>query len=198
MKRIVLLAAAIVLTAGSCESDSVDTGLPAGDSAELQDLLDEVTESESGAEDSGGDDSTTSAVSSDFQTIWPIPPFGSASPQPGFGEYTLIDDEFQRSESVVFQMTGTDRDAVVEFYQTTLTGLGYEVGAPLELGGSLALNVSMSENPLLTAVVQVGPASPTDPTIIVNQNKSEFKEQSSGSDDQPDTEAVESEDDASS
>lgn len=189
MKPVLAVVAMFVLTAGSCESDE--------DAESTSDGTVVVADASAGASEddsSGGESSTPTGSSSDFQTVWPVPPFGSATVDPGFGAYSIIDDEYRHTEDVTFELTGTDQDSVVAFYQEILVKMGYEVDPPLELGASIALNVSMAGNEKLSAVVQIGPKSPNDPTIIVHQERTDLKDQAEESEDLDDSGSSSSDD----
>lgn len=174
--------AVLVVTAGSCNGDDPVAGEDSqvfDDTSLTQDqVTPPTTEPVATVEAAAGTSATAGGA---FETVFGIPPFGNAQMQPGFGEYRTINNEFQCDESVFFEMTGADRDQVIAFYTDTLSAQGYVVGAPFPLGDSVAINLTMPDAPGVTAVVQVGPLSPTDPTLGVNQQRNELKQNPSDS-----------------
>ena len=74
----------------------------------------------------------------------------------------------------------------------TVPQMGYEVGPRLELGDSIALNISDPANPAVSAVIQAGPTD--EGVITVNQNKNIPVGSLTPDADQPDVSAVSSSD----
>ena len=119
----------------------------------------------------GADGEATNAGADELKSVFPLPP-GRAS---AISAYQLDEDEDVRNERATFLVEDTSVDAVVAFYQETLPPLGYELGEPIQLGGSKAINVTHPDRPRMTAVVQAGVNEPGVPNIQVHQDLSEFK-----------------------
>ena len=152
--------------AASCAGD---------DSATTDDLDDIFAEAASQSTNDGGtgdgDDEESSSDgggTSEFMTVYGIPPFGSPSIDPGFGAFTETDNEFVNTKWVSFMMTGTSKPDVVNYYSDMFTADGYDVSST-ELGTSTALTFGMADEPDLTGLVQVGYSGADEMELIVTQ-----------------------------
>jgi hypothetical protein len=173
MLRSALLFATLLLlavTGAGCGDDGGDDDESVTVGAE-DDAGDESGEDESGEDDEGatGDDDAGASNAGDLQVVWDLPP----------GEFTvwlpyqLIDDELQYSESASFQTTSVSMDEVLAFYRDYFPTIGLEIDE-LELGESVAMNLTKPDDPLWTGVMQTG----VDPegAVTVSQNYTDPKE----------------------
>lgn len=129
----------------------------------------------SDSDEDGGTSSTTvtdgdaeGAGAGDLESVWPLPD-GDASV---LFAYELYEDDLVRRETATFEITGTGVATIIVFYEDLFASMGYETNQ-LELGESIALNVSDPAKPNLTAVVQAGPQP--NGRLTLNQEKSELK-----------------------
>ncbi len=118
-------------------------------------------------DDEGG--VATEHSADDLRVVWPLPP-GDFEP---FLPYQLIDDEFQYSEFAAFQTSEVSMDDILDHYRQYFPTIGFEVGE-LELGESIALNLTNPDDPAWTGVVQAGVTS--DGVVTVSQNYSDPKD----------------------
>ena len=95
-----------------------------------------------------------------------LPPGNSV--ETDWSPYVRQENEFGVTESVVFEVTWATLDEIISHYEQTLPTMGYVVGQRLELGESIAIDISDPDNPATIAVSQAGP---TEEVITVNQNK---------------------------
>ncbi|MCB0989540.1 MAG: hypothetical protein KDB16_01070 [Acidimicrobiales bacterium] len=174
------LVVCLVLAAGCGESAEDAGGAPSGTDDESQTGSNSDSESNSGgsggsgdsSEDgSDGDDADATGQSDpgggDFETVFGLPPGNSV--ETDWAPFTVNETEFGVDQSVVFEVTGATVAEIVAHYQMTLPEMGYSVDEPIDLGGTVALNITDPANPGLTAVIQIGE---TGDFITVNQNMS--------------------------
>ena len=128
---------------------------------------DDDTTGSGGSDDDGSDDAASSsdAGSGDFMTVFGLPP--GQSVETDWAPYERREDEFGVYEAVVFEVSGASVDEIISHYEATLPSMGYEVGPRLELGESIAINITDPDNAATTAVIQAGQ---TDDVVTVNQN----------------------------
>lgn len=121
------------------------------------------------SEEPADDGAAATGSSGDLQVVWPLPPGNFEA----FLPYQLIDDEFQYSEFAAFQTMEVSVDDVLDHYRQYFPTIGFEVNE-LELGESIALNLTNPEDPAWTGVVQAGETS--DGWVTVSQNYSDPKD----------------------
>lgn len=158
-RRLTVLAA-LVLIATACGGSSD------GDDADDTTTSGTAQPSATSAAASNGSGGGSSSGSGDFMTVFGLPPGDSV--ETDWSPYEYREDEFGTYEAVVFEVTGATLDEIISHYESTLPSMGYDVGPRLELGDSIAINITDPANPATTAVIQAGP---TDDVITVNQNK---------------------------
>ena len=159
---LVVVAAFALMACGDGDSGDDTSDLGIGADPDTTITLDDGDLSD----DSSSGASGSSSGDGDFMTVFGLPPGNSV--ETDWSPYTRQESEFGVTESVVFEVTGATLDEIISYYETTLPAMGYEVGPRLELGDSIAINVSDPNNAATTAVVQAGP---TGDVITVNQNK---------------------------
>ncbi|MEM9465071.1 MAG: hypothetical protein AAGA90_06845 [Actinomycetota bacterium] len=178
-KRLVAALAALVLFTAACGGSGDDAGEDSitfdgdggadGDDDDSSDGDDAGGGDDDGSsDDSDGDDGTdgdSSGGAGDFMTVFGLPP-GDAV-ETDYAPYEFREDEFGTSESVTFEVTGSTVDEIIAFYQQTVPAMGYVVDDPIQLGESIALNISDPNNPGTTAVIQAGE---TQGVITVHHN----------------------------
>lgn len=167
--RVLILAAMFLFVTACGGGDDTDDAEVA---VELTDGSDDGGDGSGEDPDTEADSGSGSSSSSDVMSVFPLPPGEWEELFP----YNVTDDDFVYREQATFQMMGTDVETVIAFYQDTLPGMGYDLGEPLQLGESQAISISSPTMPNVVAVVQAGPVSPTDPTIQLNQERTENKE----------------------
>jgi len=161
-----------VVPAGGDDSSGGDSG---GDDSNGDDSGVDDTTSTTGPGGSGAD----SGGSSGLASVWPLPP-GQATV---LFAYTETDDGVVSRQAATFELTGVDVETAISFYEDYFAGTDYVVGDRIPLGESIALNISMADNPNINAVVQAGVQA--DGKLTINQERSEFIEaaDTSGGDD---------------
>ncbi|MCP3937700.1 MAG: hypothetical protein GY708_20295 [Actinomycetia bacterium] len=165
-RAFVIFAIAFALLATSCSGDESDEGdaITIGDQSN--------TGGDGGADDGDGgdgeggaansnDDSTSG--SSDLEVVWPLP----TGDYEVFLPYQLIEDEFQYSESASFLTTNTSVEDVLAFYREYFPTIGL-IPNELELGESIALNLTDPDDPLWSGVMQTG--ADADGKVTISQN----------------------------
>ncbi len=177
--------------AGRRKAVAIAVGLLAGANAcggddAAQDGVSETTTlaAESTAEASAGDDAAAEtdpaeaqpAEGATFETVFGIPPFGTAAVTPGL-EFTRQEDEFGFGERVDFDLTGADVRQVADFYLEALTAEGYEV-SEVDLGGGQGFAVS-GELPgdgssRTIATIQIAPRPSGSETLGVTQTLDQY------------------------
>ena len=145
---------------GADGSDNDGSSDDDGSSGDDDGASDDATGDDGGSGESGG-----SSGSGDFMTVFGLPPGDSV--ETDYAPYEFREDEFGTSESVTFEVTGATLEEIIAFYQETVPAMGYVVDEPLELGESLALNISDPNNPGTSAVIQAGE---TQGVITVHHN----------------------------
>ena len=145
---------------------------------------DQTSEGESSDSEpaSASEGSGTDTGSSVLDSVWPLPPEGTATV---LFVYEMSENDLQISETSTFEIAGTDVDTVVRFYNEFFSEMGV-IATPFGAGTSIVLNLSYPDNPNVTAVVQV--TETQDGSVVtVNQKRSEFKTGGPPSGDAPDT-----------
>ncbi len=163
--KALLLIASITVVAAACSDDPVDDSADDDTVVELG-----ADDSSGGDDDSSNSDSSNSDVeadddSSEFMTVFGLPPWPSV--ETDWAPYTRDESEFGVNESVVFEVRGATIEEIVDHYQGTVPSMGFVIDQPIDLGETLAMNISDPARPLVTAVIQVGV---TGDFITVNQN----------------------------
>lgn len=171
----------LALLAASC-GDSDD---------EVDAAVEEVTESESGAgsgdetsdDDNGADVEplTGSGSTAELESVFTLAPGDWSVLFP----YNEIEDETVFTRTATFLGTGSTVADLVSFYELELSELGYETNQ-LELGESIALNISDPADPNVLGVVQS--TMNADGTLTLNMELTHLKE--------PGSDAAEDEDPA--
>ncbi len=146
LARLALVLSAVALIATACSGDPVDES---GDDDTIVDLGDD-DDSDDGSGtgdrgDSSGDDERTgdSGSGTDFMTVFGIPPWPSV--ETDWSPYVRNETEFGVDQSVVFEVRDATVDELVAYYLSVIADLGYLADDPLELGGTIAINISDPE-----------------------------------------------------
>ncbi len=180
MRRIVPLILALTLVFAACSGDSdpdsvfisEDPGEADVDSTAGDDDPNSGSDSESGSgsesdsESGSGDGSESSVSTANLESAFPLPPGEVTAAD--WAPFTRTESEFGVNENGTYELRDLSVEEVVSFYESMLAEMGYEVGPRLELGESIALNITDPDDAATTAVVQVGEA---DGVIIVSQDK---------------------------
>ena len=149
----------------SGDDDTTNDGGGEGDGSGGGDGSDDGGDGNEGSDGGSDDGSAGDAGSGDFMTVFGLPP--GQSVETDWAPYERREDEFGLYEAVVFEVTGASVDEIIGHYEATLPSMGYEVGPRLELGDSIAINITDPDNAATTAVIQAGE---TDDVVTVNQN----------------------------
>lgn len=160
--KLLALLTALALIAAACGGDSTDPdddgGITIGD--------DSGDPSGDDGDDGGDDAPDDSGTTGDFMTIYGLPPGDST--ETDWAPYEFTEDEFGSYESVTFEVTGSDLDAVVAFYEDAVPAMGYDISAPIMLGDSYAFDISDPTNPDMMGNIQAGQ---TGDTITVSHQR---------------------------
>lgn len=113
----------------------------------------------------------TAETTDEPASVFPLPPGELSELFP----YSVIDSESVRSETATFLLSGPGVDAVITYYDDLLSAMGYVVGDPVTVGQSTAIDISDPANPDVTAVIQAGAVASHDPTVQLNQERTELK-----------------------
>ena len=158
--RLLVLLAALALIAAGCGGDSNDPdddgGFTIGDDNDNGDEADDDHDPDDDGESGAGD----------VMTIYGLPPGDST--ETDWAPYEFSEDEFGSYESVTFEVTGTDLDAVVAFYRDAVPSMGYEISDPIMLGDSYAFDISDPANPDMLGNIQAGQ---TGDTITISHQR---------------------------
>ncbi|MEM7142710.1 MAG: hypothetical protein AAF548_16935, partial [Actinomycetota bacterium] len=121
------------------------------------------------SDDSDGGSTSGSTTSGDLESVWPLPGGDFMVWLP----FQVTDNEFSYGEFASFQTMSVTMDEVLDFYRSYFPTVGLEMNE-LELGESIAINLTNPDDAAWTGVVQTG----VDPQgyVTVSQNFTDPKE----------------------